>query len=87
MKLDDYFLGRDDREGKRGGGVACYIHKSLRVRILAASLGPFSNIPEYLILELTSGNSETVFFTSIYKRPKGLLFNDFFNFLLRFSFA
>ena len=62
IRLDDYFLVRNDREGKRGGGVACYIHKSLQVRILAASLSLFSNAPEYLIFELKAANSETVLF-------------------------
>ena len=92
VNLDDYFLVRNYRKGKRGDGVACYIHKSLRVMILAASPGPFSNAPEYLILELKCANSETSMyyvsmFTSMYGRPKGLLFNDFFNVLPRFTFA
>ena len=45
IKLDDYLLIRNDREGKRGGGVACYVHESLQVRVLAASPSPFSNAP------------------------------------------
>ena len=79
--LDGHFLVRNDRGGKRGGGVACYIHKSLQVRILATSPGLFSNAPAYLILELKCANSETVLLNSIYRRPKGLLFNGFFNVL------
>ena len=52
IQLDDYLLIRNDREGKRGGGV----NKSLQVRVVAASPSPFSNAPEYIILELKCPN-------------------------------
>ena len=87
VRLDDYLLIRNDRERKRGGGVACYVHRSLQVKVLAASPGPFSNAPEYTILELKCPNAETMLFTTMYRRPKGLLFDEFFTVLSRFSFA
>ena len=65
IQLDDYLLIRNDREGKRGGGVACYVHKSLEVRVLAASPSPFSNAPEYIILELKCPNANTMLFTTM----------------------
>ena len=80
-------LIRNDWEGKRGGGVACYVHESLQVRVLAASPSPFSNAPEYIILESKCPNANTMLFTTMYRRPKGLLFDDFFAVLSRFSFA
>ena len=47
IRLGDYLLVRNDREGKRGGGVACYVRRSLRVTMLAASPSVFSNSPEF----------------------------------------
>ena len=87
IQLGDYLLFRKDTEGKRGGGVACYVHKSLRVRLLAASPSVFSNSPEYMILEIGCPGADSLLFTTMYRRPKAILFNEFFNVLLRYSFA
>lgn len=59
-----------------GGGVACYIHDSLKAKIISASPSTFSNSPEYLILEIRSSESETLLFVSAYRRPKGRMFGD-----------
>ena len=32
IELSDYFIIRNDRVGRLGGGVACYVHKSLKVK-------------------------------------------------------
>ena len=87
IRLGDYLLVRNDREGKRGGGVACYVHKSLRVRWLAASPSVFSNSPEYMILEIGCPGADSLLFTTLHRRPKAILFNEFFNVLSRYSFA
>ena len=42
IRLENYFFIRNDREGKEGGGVACYIHYSLKARVLASSPNNFS---------------------------------------------
>ena len=81
IRLGDYLLVRNDREGKRGGGVACYVHKSLEVRLLAASPSVCSNSPEYMILEISCPGADSLLFTTMYKRPKAILFNEFFNVL------
>lgn len=60
-----------------GGGVACYIHNSLKVKFLASSPSAFSNSPEFIILEIRSTDSRPLLFSSIYRRPKALLLNDF----------
>ncbi|XP_036144943.1 uncharacterized protein LOC118646356 [Monomorium pharaonis] len=39
VEIKDYFIIRNDRLGKRGGGVACYIHKSLKANVKAVSPG------------------------------------------------
>ncbi|XP_071576178.1 uncharacterized protein [Temnothorax nylanderi] len=60
-----------------GGGVACYIHNSLRVKLIATSTGVELNDPEFLLVEIRLPSNEVVLFASIYRRPKGALFNDF----------
>ena len=75
--LDNCFIMRNDREGKMGGGVACYIHKSLKVKLLAASPSLFKNSPEFINLEVNPPDAESLLFCSVYRRPKGLLFDDF----------
>ena len=87
IRLGDYLLVRNDREGKRGGGVACYVRRSLRVRLLAVSPSVFSNSPEYMILEIGCPGADSLLFTTMYRRPKAILFNEFFNVLSRYSFA
>ena len=77
IELSDYFIIRNDRVGRLGGGVACYIHKSLKVKWLASSPAVYSNSPEFLILEVSSLTTESLLFASVYRRPKGLLFEDF----------
>ena len=87
VRLGDFTLIRNDREGRRGGGVACYIHRSFKVKLLASSPSVFSNSPEFLILELSCPGSQSLLFISMYRRPKAILFNDFFNVFSRYSFA
>ena len=77
VMLNDFFMIRNDREGKRGGGVAVYIHKSLKVKWLAASSGLFTNSPKFLMLEIRSPNNDALLFMSLYRRTKGTLFDDF----------
>ena len=48
---------RNDREGKKRGGVACYIYKSLKAQILAALRSTFTNSPQYLIISIQCDNS------------------------------
>ena len=49
VRLGDIILIRNDREERRGGGVACYVHRSFRVKLLASSPSVFSNSPEFMI--------------------------------------
>ena len=86
VRLGDFISIRNDTEGRRGGGVACYVHRSFRVQ-LASSSSVFSNSPEFIILELSCPGARSLLFISMYKRPKAILFNDFFNVLSRYSFA
>ena len=74
--------------GERGKrGVACYIHKSLKVRLLTASPSVFPNSPEYMLLEIGCPGTDSLLCTTMYRRPKAIFFNEFFNVLSRYSFA
>ncbi|XP_071637527.1 uncharacterized protein [Temnothorax longispinosus] len=79
VALDGYFLIRHDREGRRGGGVACFIHDSLKAKIVAVSPRVDFNSPEYLIVEIRLPSDESVLFASVYRRPKGILPHEFFD--------
>lgn len=87
IKKPDYYIIRNDREGMRGGGVACYIHQSLKAKLLDASSGVFTNSPEFLILEITASNGEKLLFTSMYRRPEGQLFANFITSYNKFAHA
>ena len=78
VRLGDFILIRNDREGRRSGGVACYVDRSFRVKLLALSPSVFSNSPEFLILELSCPEAQSLLFISMYRRPKAILFNDFY---------
>lgn len=85
VHIDDYYLIRNDREGKEGGGVACYIHNSLKVNILHTSPNLFSNSPEYIIFDVRLSNSEPLLYASLYRRPEGRLLHDFISVFNRFA--
>lgn len=77
VALDGYFLVRHDRVGCIGGGVVCYVHNSLRIRLIAASINVEVNDSEYLLIEICLPNDEVDLFASVYRRHKGSLLNDF----------
>ena len=60
----------------QGGGVACYLHKSLRYSILECSNNTDVNSPEYLFLNVKA-SSQNLLLIIMYRRPEGLLFSDF----------
>lgn len=81
VSIPNYFLIRNDRIGMRGGGVACYVHSSLKANLIAASPSQFSNNPEYMILNIRSPSGDSILFTSMYRRPDGLSLREFLNVL------
>lgn len=87
VELKDYFLIRKDRDGREGGGIAVYIHNSLKAKIIYASPTEFTGSPEFLILEIRNDSSESLLLTSMYRRPNSELLNNFAAILERFSHA
>lgn len=87
LQLDNYFIVRNDREGKQGGGVACFIHCSFRARMLAKSPSAYTESPEFLLLELRTPCNELLLFSSIYRPPRAKFFNDFIEAFSQFSHA
>ncbi|XP_036147301.1 uncharacterized protein LOC118647146 [Monomorium pharaonis] len=85
VAIDGYFLIRNDRIGRMGGGVACYVHKSLGASIVAMSDSGHVNDPEYLIIDIRLLHNDSVLFASIYRRPKGCFLHDFVTSLTSFS--
>ena len=56
---------------------------TLKANVIARILSIFSSFPKYLIAEIQFPNAETILFTSVYRRPMGMLFNNYilFNFV------
>ena len=52
--------------------MACYVDKSLRIRLLAALSGVFTNSPEFSMLEVGCPGAEFLMFTTVYRRPKAI---------------
>lgn len=59
LLLTDYILVRNDRVGRRDGGVAIYIHCYLLFKILA-SFPPCLTTAEFLLLEVSVGGTKIV---------------------------
>lgn len=79
IRIDDYFLLRNDSRHCMGRGVACYVHNSLITTILSISVNDIINEPAFIIFNIAYSPRDTIFFTVIYRRPKGLLLNTFIN--------
>lgn len=85
VTLPNFNLVRNDRgvyadDGIRlvqGGGVGCYIHNSLKFKILEISKNVDINSPEYMILEIKSSSSPALLLAILYRRPNGMLFSEF----------
>lgn len=65
--------------------MVCYIHNSLKARVLESSSGLNLDDPEYLILEIVYPNEGLLLFSSIYRRPKGHFLTEFFSVFNRYS--
>lgn len=73
VSFPGYQIYRNDRLGKGGGGVALYVREDFVVRILAASDGEFSGLPEFLVAEV-HGNSFCKSLISVVYRAPNLKF-------------
>ncbi|KYN00511.1 hypothetical protein ALC62_08708, partial [Cyphomyrmex costatus] len=62
----------------QGGGVACYLHKSLCYTILECSNNTNINSPEYLFVSIKS-STQNLLLIIVYRQPHGLLFSEFLN--------
>ncbi|XP_044585968.1 uncharacterized protein LOC123266005 [Cotesia glomerata] len=91
--LNGYNIVRRDRTLKhadtgcyiQGGGVACLVHESVEVKVLHISTSDYLNQPEYLIADVTLFSGSHLLLSCIYRRPKGLFLNEFFDIFSRFA--
>jgi len=68
VEVEGYNLLRNDRPLRRKGGVALYVKKSLRTRVISESASVIGNL-EYLFVELCLG-SHKILLGVLYKPPK-----------------
>ena len=84
VSIPNYNLIRNDRDlridGRKryiqGGGIACYLDKSLIYTILECSNNVSINDPEYLFLDVKA-SSHNILIIIIYRRPEGHLLSEF----------
>ena len=69
VHLDGYTLLRNDRAGKRGGGVCAYVLNELRPRIIYHSPPEYSARPEFLFVEIQASLKKCLLCV-VYKPPK-----------------
>lgn len=69
VSIPNYHLLRNDRVGKGGGGVALYVHDSIKSRIIDCSPHVYRRLPEFLMVELLT-NSAKILCIVVYNPPK-----------------
>lgn len=77
--IEGNFFIRNDRKCCMGGGVACYISNVLKTTILSQSTNAILNEPEFIIFNVSHLSQFNILIASVYRRPKGILFNLFLN--------
>lgn len=84
--VDGYNIIRNDREGKGGGGVAIFIKKSLKFKVLATSPNLFNPTQvEFIFCEITQHNTK-ILIAALYRRPyNNCLFDTFLHKLQHFK--
>lgn len=83
FRRDRNLIHSDTGRFMMGGGVACYIHNSLKAKLLFGSTSDHVNQPEYLYLNIVSFTGDHLLLSVIYRRPKGNLLDEFFENLLK----
>ncbi|CAG5093112.1 Protein of unknown function [Cotesia congregata] len=85
ISFSDYTILRRDRgllntNGHyiRGGGVACFVHNSLKSKLLYSSESQNINDPEFMIIDIIPPTGSHILLSSIYRRPQGKLLDNFF---------
>ena len=68
----------------QGGGVLIYVRSGILFKVLAKSQLTHVNETEFIILELTLENGQRILVAAVYRRPKGLVLNSFFNLLYKY---
>jgi hypothetical protein len=66
-EICNYNVMAVNRKNRNGGGVAIYVRKSLKSKILSTSKGE-TGVPEYIICEIVIDNVK-VLFASVYRPP------------------
>lgn len=78
VEIDGYNIFRNDRIGLGGGGVALFVKKNIKCKIISASPSKFStNLVEFLNCELLQ-NEIKYLISVVYRRPERVLKLDNF---------
>lgn len=77
FQMFNYNLYRNDRLAKEGGGVALYVHKGLKCKILKQSNGKYNKSIEYIFAEI-SNQFNKMLCSVVYRPPKAAGLNEYF---------
>lgn len=69
VEVPGYELFRCDRIGKGGRGVAVYVLKDIKAKILVTSGNIYCKRPEYIIMELSPDNVSKFLLATVYRPP------------------
>ena len=75
VEIPGYTLYRNDRVGKRGGGVGIYIRSDLQSKIISNSNPNYCRKPEYLLAEIVL-EKKKILLGVVYRPPKIGRLND-----------
>lgn len=87
IRNDRGIVSSGNRSFIQGGGVGCYVHRSLRFKILCSSDNDDINQTEFLIAEIltsTTPVASRLLFAVVYRRPDGFVLHEFFSKLENF---
>ncbi|KAI5733146.1 hypothetical protein M8J76_008272 [Diaphorina citri] len=76
ISIPGYRVVRNDRVGRRGGGVAVYLNNTFSYQVLASSPPQYSATAEFLILEVVV-NSSKILVATVYHPPRVGSLDDF----------
>ncbi|KAI5722347.1 hypothetical protein M8J76_007154 [Diaphorina citri] len=76
ISIPGYRVVRNDRVGRRGGGVAIYLNNTFSYQVLASSPPQYSATAEFLILEVVV-NSSKILVATVYHPPRVGSLDDF----------
>lgn len=69
FEMEDYDLTYTNRQNKMGGGVALYVHKTIKYSILQSMSIAVDNVMECLTIEIINEKKKNIIISCVYRSP------------------